>query len=91
MGTPNKLYAVLTVGRPPKGAKLEKDTLMASRVGVDFACMDVALEKETFRLYVWPDRNWSLEWCPRRWKDADEAAEGLWVKVAEGKGKVLNG
>lgn len=90
MSAKDKLYAVLTVGKPEGSAKGgDKDTIMASRVGVEFATMDVALKGETYRLTVWPDRNWSLEWCPRRWKEADEADEGLWVEIAAGVGKEI--
>ena len=76
-----KVYAVLSVGKPNG---LPDETITSSRVGLDFACMDVALEKETFRLHVWSDRAWELTWAPRRWKEADE--EDAWVMVARGNG-----
>lgn len=83
---PSKLYVVATVGNTPEGLDKnpDKEYISTSRVGVGFACMDVALKGQTFRLHVWPDAAWSLEWCPRRWKEADVSDN--WKLLASGFG-----
>jgi hypothetical protein len=87
----HKIYAVATVGNTPEGLAKNpnKDYITTSRVGVDFACMDVALENETYRFTVWPDKRWWLEWCPLRWKEADDQCN--WRLVCAGKGQKTSG